>query len=88
MSEKAMAIGWYFVASGALVVFGTPLNVMGSEAVAKYIMKDIEKSVGGRWAFELDPIKAAHIMIDHIDSKRKDLKLAPMLYNQPYHIGA
>ncbi len=87
MAEKAMAIGWYFVASGALVVFGTPLKVAGSEAVTTYITKDIEKIVGGRWAFEIDPVKAAHIMIDHIDSKRKALKLAPMLYTQPYHVS-
>jgi len=26
-----------------------------------------------KWAFEPDPIKAAHLMIDHIDKKRKNL---------------
>ncbi|MBM3253597.1 MAG: anaerobic carbon-monoxide dehydrogenase catalytic subunit [Candidatus Omnitrophica bacterium] len=80
MSEKAMAIGWYFVASGAFVLFGTPMRVAGSQAVFDYITKDIENIVGGKWAFEEDPIKAAHIMIDHIDKKRKALKLAPIMY--------
>jgi carbon-monoxide dehydrogenase catalytic subunit len=28
---------------------------------------------GGMWAFEPDPIKAAHLMIEHIDKKRKAL---------------
>ncbi len=87
MSEKAMAIGWYFVASGAFVLFGTPMRVAGSQAVFDYITKEIENIVGGKWAFEEDPIKAAHIMIDHIDKKRKALKLAPMLYKQPYKVA-
>ncbi len=87
MAEKAMAIGWYFVASGALVVFGTPMRVSGSQAVFDYITKDIENIVGGKWAFEEDPLKAAHIMIDHIDKKRKALKLAPMLYKQAYAVA-
>ncbi|NQU74005.1 MAG: anaerobic carbon-monoxide dehydrogenase catalytic subunit [Candidatus Omnitrophica bacterium] len=78
MSEKAIAIGWYFVASGALVVFGTPLPVTGSKNVLKYVTEDVEKITGGKWAFESDPIKAAHIMIKHIDSKRAALKLKPV----------
>jgi carbon-monoxide dehydrogenase catalytic subunit len=28
---------------------------------------------GAMWAFENDPVKAAHMMIDHIDKKRKAL---------------
>lgn len=84
MSEKAVAIGWYFVASGALVVFGSPLKVAGSKAVYDYLTGGIENITGGKWAFEEDPIKAARVMIDHIDKKRKALKLAPMLYTQAY----
>ncbi len=87
MAEKAMAIGWYFVASGALVVFGTPMRISGSQAVYNYITQDIENTVGGKWAFEEDPIKAAHIMIDHIDKKRKALKLKETMYTQPYSVG-
>lgn len=80
MSEKAIAIGWYFVASGVLVVLGTELPVAGSKNVMKYLSEDVEKLVGGKWAFESDPIKAAHIMIDHMDKKRKALKLNEMMY--------
>jgi anaerobic carbon-monoxide dehydrogenase catalytic subunit len=80
MSEKAIAIGWYVVASGVLVVFGTPLPVLGSANVEKFVTKEVEDLVGGKWAFEPDPIKAAHIMIDHIDKKRQALKLKPMMY--------
>lgn len=78
MSEKAIAIGWYFVASGIFVVIGTPLRVLGSKAVADYICNDIEPVVGGKWAFEEDPIKAADLMIAHIDKKREALKLKPL----------
>jgi len=85
MSEKAIAIGWYVVASGALVVFGTPLPVLGSDNVTRFITEEIEGLVGGKWAFEPDPIKAAHIIIDHIDTKRAALKLKPMMYETQRH---
>lgn len=80
MSEKAIAIGWYFVASGISVVFGSSLPVSGSKKVLKYLTEDVEKLVGGKWSFESDPIKAAHIMIDHINKKRETLKLNKMMY--------
>lgn len=82
MSEKAIAIGWYFVASGALVHFGTPYPVTGSKNVLKYVTEDVEKVTGGKWAFAADPVKGAHIMIDHINKKRAALKLGPMMYEK------
>ncbi|MFH1046191.1 MAG: anaerobic carbon-monoxide dehydrogenase catalytic subunit [Candidatus Omnitrophota bacterium] len=82
MSEKAIAIGWYFVASGALVVFGTPMPAAGSKEVMKFLTQDVEQLVGGKWAFESDPVKAAHIMIAHMDKKRKALKLKEMIYDK------
>jgi len=80
MSEKAIAIGWYFVASGALVVFGTPYPVYGSKNLTKYVTEDVEAITGGKWAFEPDPLKMAKIMIEHINKKRAALKLQPMMY--------
>lgn len=80
MSEKAIAIGWYFVASGILVVLGSPLHVEGGKNVFDYITKEMENITGGKWAFESDPIKMAQIMIEHIDKKREKLKLKPMMY--------
>ena len=79
MSEKAIAIGFYVVASGIFTVFGTPHPVMGSKNVVDYICGSIEDVYGGKFAFEADPIKAAHLMIDHINKKRAALKLQPML---------
>lgn len=75
MSEKAIAIGCYFVASGVYTVFGTPHPILGSENVTNYLTKDIEGLTGGKFAFEEDPVKAAHMMIKHIEKKRKALKI-------------
>ena len=82
MSEKAIAIGFYVVASGIFTVFGTPHPVMGSKNVADYLMHGLEEEYGGMFGFEADPIKAAHLMIDHINKKRDALKLKPMLSEQ------
>ncbi len=73
MSEKAISIGHYFVASGVYTVFGTTWPTTGSEILTKYLFEDLEKSLGGMWDFEPDPIKHAQKMIAHIDKKRKAL---------------
>jgi len=73
MSEKAIAIGQYFVASGVYTVFGTNFPTLGSKEFSNHLFNDMEEMYGGKWAFEPDPVKAAHLMIDHIDSKRKAL---------------
>jgi len=73
MSEKAVSIGMYFVASGVYTVIGEPLPVLGAPNLTRYLTEEIEKDVGGKWAFERDPIKAAHMMIEHIESKRDAL---------------
>ena len=84
MSEKAVSIGFYVVASGVYTVLGQPLPVQGGKELTKFLCEDIEEIFGGKFAFEPDPIKAAHLMLDHIDRKRSDLKLAPVLYPVPY----
>lgn len=73
MSEKAIAIGQYFVASGVFTVFGTTFPTTGSEEMCKLLFEEMEETVGGKWAFEPDPLKAAQMMIEHIDKKRKAL---------------
>jgi carbon-monoxide dehydrogenase catalytic subunit len=79
-SEKAIAIGWYVVASGIYTVVGSPLKVQGSKLVEKMLTEELESKVGATWAFEPDPIKGAHLIIDHINKKRDALKLSPMMY--------
>lgn len=38
-----------------------------------HLFNDYKELYKGMWAFEPDPVKAAHLMIEHIDSKRKAL---------------
>jgi carbon-monoxide dehydrogenase catalytic subunit len=73
MSEKAVSIGMYFVASGVYTVIAEPLPIQGAQNLTRYLTSEIEKDVGGKWAFERDPIKAAGMMIEHIESKRDAL---------------
>ncbi|MHC4123385.1 MAG: anaerobic carbon-monoxide dehydrogenase catalytic subunit, partial [Planctomycetota bacterium] len=74
ITEKAVAIGQYFVASGALVIFASELfPYQGSENVKNYLLDGIQEDFGGKWAVESDPVKAAEIMLEHIESKRDAL---------------
>jgi len=70
MSEKAVSIACYFVASGVFTVLGIPFPVLGSKNVTNFLCNEVENVFGAKFAFEADPIKAAHLMIDHIDKKR------------------
>jgi carbon-monoxide dehydrogenase catalytic subunit len=73
MSEKAISIGHYFVASGVYTVFGVGLPVSGAPVFQKYLFEEFEKLYGGMWDLVVDPVAHAHKMIAHIDRKRKDL---------------
>ncbi len=73
MSEKAISIGQYVVASGIYTVFGVTLPTSGAPVFHDYLCKDLEKIYGGMWDVEPDPIKHAQKMIAHIDKKRKAL---------------
>ena len=73
MSEKAVAIGQYFVSSGIYTLFGVTWPTVGSKEVTDFLFKDMENLYGGMWDFETDPMKMAQKMIAHIDKKRKAL---------------
>ncbi|MCB4791226.1 MAG: anaerobic carbon-monoxide dehydrogenase catalytic subunit [Elusimicrobia bacterium] len=75
MSEKAVAIGCYFVASGVYTVMGMPFPILGSKNVENFLCSEIESLTGGKFAFEPDPLKAAAMIIAHINNKRKKLGL-------------
>ena len=72
-SQKAVSIGTYFVASGVFTVLGIPPRILGSASVTKLLSQDIEKLIGARFAVEPDPVKAAHLILKHIDEKRRKL---------------
>jgi carbon-monoxide dehydrogenase catalytic subunit len=76
MSEKAIAIGQYFVASGVFTVFGVGLPVTGSPEFSRLLFKDFEELFGGMWAVETDPGKMAGKIIEHINKKREALGIS------------
>jgi carbon-monoxide dehydrogenase catalytic subunit len=73
MSEKAISIGQYFVASGVYTVFGATFPTTGAPVFQNYLFNEFEKLYGGKWDYEPDPILHARKMIAHIDAKRKAL---------------
>jgi len=82
MSEKALAIATYCVASGAYVIFGgaspisgMPDRVSDSDLVLHYISEGWENMYGGKLEFIADPDEMIQKTLEHIDKKRAALKL-------------
>ena len=82
MSEKALSIGTYCVASGAYVIFGgsspvsgMPDRVSDSDLVSKIISEGWEELYGGKMEFIPDPDDMIKATLAHIDKKRADLGL-------------
>jgi anaerobic carbon-monoxide dehydrogenase catalytic subunit len=82
MSEKALSIGTYCVASGAYVIFGGSSPVGGmvdrvsdSEDVLDFISAGWEKLYGGKMEFIADPDEMIRLTLEHIDKKRANLGL-------------
>jgi carbon-monoxide dehydrogenase catalytic subunit len=80
MSEKALAIAAYCVASGAYVIFGgaspisgMPDRVTDSDKVLHYISAGWEKIYGGKLEFIPDPDEMIKATLAHIDAKRAAL---------------
>ena len=82
MSEKALAIATYCVASGAYVIFGgsspvsgMPDRVSDSDQVLRYISEGWEELYGGKLEFIADADEMVRKTLEHIDKKRKALGL-------------
>ena len=82
MSEKALSIAAYCVASGAYVIFGGNSPVSGmpdrmsdSDEVSTFISEGWEKIYGGKLEFIPDPDEMIEATLDHIDKKRNALGL-------------
>jgi carbon-monoxide dehydrogenase catalytic subunit len=73
MSEKAIAIGQYFVTSGVYVVFGRTFPTTGSKAVTNFLFKEMEQIYGAMWGVASDPVEMAQMMIRRIDKGREAL---------------
>jgi len=82
MSEKALSIGVYCMASGAYVIFGgsspisgMPDRVSDSDLILRYISEGWEKLYGGKMEFVADPDEMIRRTLEHIDKKRAALGL-------------
>jgi carbon-monoxide dehydrogenase catalytic subunit len=76
MSEKALSIATYCVASGAYVILGgSDGPVSGSEDVLRMMSEDWETTIGGRLEFVEDAEEIVCRTIKHIDQKREALGL-------------
>ncbi|WP_321505061.1 anaerobic carbon-monoxide dehydrogenase catalytic subunit [uncultured Methanoregula sp.] len=72
-SQKAIAIGTYFVASGVYTVLGIPPKIFGSANVTNLLAAQLTGIVNASFAVEPDPIKAADLLEAEINRKRKAL---------------
>jgi len=75
MSEKAICIGQYFVASGVYTVFGVTFPTVEGTRFHELLFGGLEEQGFGKWGFATDPVEMAQMMIEHIDKKRAALGL-------------
>jgi carbon-monoxide dehydrogenase catalytic subunit len=73
MSEKAIAIGCYFVASGINVILGHPFHIAGSDKVTGFLNEDTQELLGASFHVHTDPFQAATTTMDIIEEKRRKL---------------
>lgn len=73
MSEKAITIGCYFVASGCDVILGLPFHTSGSENVSNYLQKEATDLFGAAFHEIADPIEAADKVCEIIEQARENL---------------
>ncbi len=75
MSEKAIAIGCYFAASGVPVIFGGESPISASKEVTKIMTEVWFERFRGSLHFEPDAEKILALALDYIDKARTALKL-------------
>ncbi len=73
MSEKAIAISCYFVASGIDVILGHPFHISGSEKVTQFLNKDTAKLFGASFHVYEDPDTAIVKIVELLNKARKRL---------------
>lgn len=73
MSEKAVSISHYCVASGVDVFIGHPFHISGAEGVYKFLTEEIKEMFGASMHFVEDPHEAAQQILALLDEKREKL---------------
>jgi carbon-monoxide dehydrogenase catalytic subunit len=73
MSEKAIAIGCYFVASGVDVILGHPFYISGSENVTHYLNAGTKEDFGASFHVCDSAADAAARCLQLLEEKREKL---------------
>lgn len=73
MSEKAVAIGCYFVASGVDVILGHPFRIAGSANVTKFLNEETKQIFGASFHVCPDPQAAVERIMELLDARREKL---------------
>ncbi len=73
VQEKAVSIGTWLLALGLTVHIAPSPRILGSPVATKTLTEGLLNLTGGRAYVELDPVKAAEGLYDHITEKRKAL---------------
>ena len=73
MSEKAVAIGCYFVASGVDVILGHPFRISGSANVTQFLNGETRSLFGASFHVCPDPNEAVAKIVELLDRRREKL---------------
>jgi carbon-monoxide dehydrogenase catalytic subunit len=73
MSEKAISIGQYFVASGFTPYLAPPSPSLKRPSSTSCLFDGLEEQGLGKWGFTRRSLRDGRMMIAHIDKKRKAL---------------
>jgi len=96
MSEKAITIGCYFVASGIDVILGHPFHIEGSDKVTGFLNEGARDLFGASFHVEADPQAAAQKVLEILNRRREKLginkkaerKLMDMKDRRKIHVEA
>ncbi|UCG15626.1 MAG: anaerobic carbon-monoxide dehydrogenase catalytic subunit [Phycisphaerales bacterium] len=84
MSEKAVAIAHYFVASGIDVVLGRPFHTTGSPGLTGYLCGGLQDVVGAKFHYIPDVNEAVETICTHIENKRDALGINRKMQRKLY----
>jgi len=84
MSEKAVAIACYFVASGVDVVLGHPFHVHGSENVTRFLNEETKDLFGASFHVYDDPVEASVKILEILDQAREKLGINKKMERKLY----
>jgi carbon-monoxide dehydrogenase catalytic subunit len=73
MSEKAITIGCYFVASGIDVILGHPFHIEGSDQVTELLNEGTRELYGASFHVHPDPAEAARKVLEILNQRREKL---------------